>query len=238
MTQEQASILGISDVHDGWKVSSVQIPLPDRLPRKSEADAPMFTVSGLYYRSIVQVIKAAFKSQDAMRYHYTPFKQFWSPNAARATGTSMSLAGGGASDQSGQSTDGAMIEDATQRIYDELYASDMWYNEHAKIQAHRRKDDLYENAIAGLMLWSDSTHLTDFGNASLWPIYLYFGNQSKYERCRPTAHACHHIAYLPEVLFSVAQDFLVTHFVTSFLTASPKPSGSKVLKGRSPALKH
>jgi len=30
------------------------------------------------------------------------------------------------------------------------------------------------------MLWSDSTHLASFGNASLWPIYLYIGNLSKY----------------------------------------------------------
>ena len=61
-----------------------------------------------------------------------------------------------------------------------------------------------ENVIAAIMLWSDSTHLASFGSASLWPIYLFFGNQSKYERCRPTSHASHHIAYLPEVRFIIA----------------------------------
>ena len=49
------------------------------------------------------------------------------------------------------------------------------------------------------MLWSDSTHLTSFGNASLWPIYLYLGNQSKYTRGKPTSFARHHMAYIPKV---------------------------------------
>jgi hypothetical protein len=37
-----------------------------------------------------------------------------------------------------------------------------------------------EVAIGVILLWSDSTHLTSFGSASLWPIYLFFGNLSKY----------------------------------------------------------
>ena len=37
-----------------------------------------------------------------------------------------------------------------------------------------------ERVIAGLMFWSDATYLAQFGNASAWPVYLFFGNQSKY----------------------------------------------------------
>ncbi|KAG2064847.1 hypothetical protein BDR04DRAFT_1130612 [Suillus decipiens] len=37
-----------------------------------------------------------------------------------------------------------------------------------------------KRVIAGLMFWSDSTHLVQFGNASAWLIYLYFGNQKSY----------------------------------------------------------
>ena len=43
-----------------------------------------------------------------------------------------------------------------------------------------------EYAIMPLILWSDATQLSSFGNASLWPIYLYFANISKYHRSRPT----------------------------------------------------
>ena len=41
--------------------------------------------------------------------------------------------------------------------------------------------------------------LTNFGTASLWPIYLFFGNQSKYMQCKSSAFAAHHIAYIPKV---------------------------------------
>ncbi|KAF8427567.1 hypothetical protein L210DRAFT_3652625 [Boletus edulis BED1] len=51
----------------------------------------------------------------------------------------------------------------------------------------------------GLMLWSDSTHLATFGHASAWPIYLLFGNLSKYARTRPEGGACHPIAFIPRL---------------------------------------
>jgi hypothetical protein len=63
---------------------------------------------------------------------------------------------------------------------------------------HAHGDDL-ERIIAPLMFWSDSTHLTNFGSASMWPFYLFFGSQSKYTRRKPLAMACHHIAYIPNV---------------------------------------
>jgi Plavaka transposase len=49
------------------------------------------------------------------------------------------------------------------------------------------------------MLWSDSTHLASFGNASLWPVYLYLGNLLKYWCAKPSSFATHHLAYLPSV---------------------------------------
>ena len=56
-----------------------------------------------------------------------------------------------------------------------------------------------EIVVACILLYSDSTHLTNFGTASLWPIYLYFGNLSKYIRARSSAFAAHHVAYIPGV---------------------------------------
>ena len=63
----------------------------------------------------------------------------------------------------------------------------------------RKPGDDLKCVVAPLTLWSDATQLANFGDASLWPIYLYFGNQSKYTRCLPTASACHHVAYIPTV---------------------------------------
>ena len=53
--------------------------------------------------------------------------------------------------------------------------------------------------VASLMVWSDSTYLTNFGDASLWPFYFFFGNESKYTRGKLTSNACHHIVYIPMV---------------------------------------
>ena len=49
------------------------------------------------------------------------------------------------------------------------------------------------------MFWSDSTHLANFGTAKVWPLYLYFGNLSKYIHGKPNSNACHHVAYIPSV---------------------------------------
>jgi hypothetical protein len=55
------------------------------------------------------------------------------------------------------------------------------------------------------MLWSDSTHLTSFGHALLWPLYLYLGGLSKYTRAKPSSFAAHHLAYIPKVHFRLLQ---------------------------------
>jgi hypothetical protein len=35
-----------------------------------------------------------------------------------------------------------------------------------------------ELVIVALMFWSDVTHLTSFGDAKIWPFYMFFGNES------------------------------------------------------------
>ncbi|KAF8833568.1 hypothetical protein BDN67DRAFT_992818 [Paxillus ammoniavirescens] len=52
-----------------------------------------------------------------------------------------------------------------------------------------------------LMLWSDVTHLTSFSDAKLWPLYVYFRNESKNKRCQPSAHLCIHAAYFQGVRY-------------------------------------
>ena len=50
-----------------------------------------------------------------------------------------------------------------------------------------------------MMLGSDATHLAQFGTASLWLIYVFFGNMSKYDSSKPSEFAPCHLAYLPKV---------------------------------------
>ena len=77
--------------------------------------------------------------------------------------------------------------------------------EDEKIQKMARiegDDPQMEYAIIPLLAWSDETHLSSFGSAALWPIYIYFGNLSKYVRGRPTEFMAQHLAYIPQVHFA------------------------------------
>ena len=124
-------------------------------------------------RSLTAVIKTAFSKPISKWFHLTPFKHIWkSP--------------------SGQE----------QHVFDELYSSDAWNNAHDQIQKQKHADDCQlERVIVGLMFWSDLTQLNQFGQSSAWPIYLSFGNLSKYIHVSPASGACYPIAFIPPVSF-------------------------------------
>jgi hypothetical protein len=144
-----------------------------------------FTVPGLYYRQIVTLIKEAFDSQISEQFHLTPFKLFRSRTET--------LPGG---------------ED-NERVYSEMYNSDAFLDEHDRVQRAPTDDPSCkrEKVVASLMFWSDATHVATFGTAKLWPIYMLFGNLSKYIRCRPNSGAIKHLAYIPPLPDSL-QDHL------------------------------
>ncbi|KAG1717967.1 hypothetical protein EDB19DRAFT_1651785 [Suillus lakei] len=156
---------------DGWTESAAEILVPTR-EKNADGNGQPFSVPGFHHRPLVAVIHAAFSEASSRWFHLTPFKRFWkSPLTGRE-----------------------------QRLYDELYTSDAWNKAHDELQKQKRDDGCkLEWVIAGLMFWSDATHLTQFGNASAWPVYLFFGNQSKYARACPTTNACHPIAFIPSV---------------------------------------
>jgi hypothetical protein len=156
---------------DGWISTSVFISTPcDGISHTSEHEAPKFEVKGLYYRRPLEVIKAAFSEPGAEKFHTTPFKSYWKPGP----------------------------NEPEERIYSESYTADAFLDEYTKIRTEL-PSGAPEPVIAGLMTYSDSTHLTSFGSASLWPIYLFIGNQSKYARAKPSSFAAHHLAYIPKV---------------------------------------
>ena len=129
---------------------------------------------GLWRRPLVSIIKLVFSEDSAAgRFHFEPFCHVWKTPGSNVT---------------------------AMRVYDELYTSDLFLAEHDKLQNSRSVPGCkLPKVITALMLWSDSTHLAQFGMAQLWPVYLFFGNQSKLERCKPSAEACHHVVYMPKV---------------------------------------
>ncbi|KAH9916588.1 uncharacterized protein BXZ73DRAFT_105780 [Epithele typhae] len=94
-----------------------------------------------------------------------------------------------------------------ERVYGELYNSSAFVQEDLRLQNSPPIPGCpHPRCIVALMFASDATVVTQFGNSKVWPGYMYFGNQSKYTRARPSAHAAHHVAYFPELPPHV-QDF-------------------------------
>lgn len=155
---------------EGWTETDLTIQVPSRM-----ADRPgghPFKVPGFHYRSLVGAIYEAFSDAQAKAFHLWPFRRLWTdPNNGH-----------------------------TYRIYDELYTYDAWLQAHDDLQKQPKEPDcVLERVIAGLMFSSDATQLANFGNASAWPLYLFFGNLSKYARAKPDSGACHLIGFLPSV---------------------------------------
>ncbi|KAG1838714.1 hypothetical protein DFJ58DRAFT_733659 [Suillus subalutaceus] len=142
--------------NDGWQETSVKIRIPaDGVAHKSLEDAPEFSIPGLFYRRPIEIIKNAFHEASAEHFHFTPFEQHYLPSPDRPP----------------------------ERIYSKIYTSPAMLEEHDCIRSQPREDGCtLETVVAAIMLWSDSTHLASFGTTSLWPIYLFLGNQSKYDR--------------------------------------------------------
>jgi len=158
---------------DDFLEATLEIPVPSG---DTDRDPEMFPIPGFHFRNIISVIKTAFESPLADHFHLSPYKLFRK----------------------------SPITNEDERIFSELYDSDAFIMAHDDIQRHGclPPNDLgctRERIIAALMFWSDSTHLTDFGTAKIWPIYLVFGNLSKYIRAWPTSGAWHHLAYIPSV---------------------------------------
>ena len=158
----------------GWTESNVTLLLPcERKNHVRESKAPTFQVSGLFYRDIVNVVTTGFQDAEIFpTLHLTPYKEY-------------RMLGKG---------------NPPERVYGEMYSSDAFFDawESVQDQCHIAEDGL-ERVVVALMLWSDSTCLTNFGSASLWPVYLSLGNQSKYIRTKPSTFSNHHLAYMPSV---------------------------------------
>lgn len=57
------------------------------------------------------------------------------------------------------------------------------------------KDCTLPRVIVGLSFWSDATHPSTFPSSKLWPLYMVFGNDSKYRRGKGSAEACYHCIF-------------------------------------------
>jgi hypothetical protein len=167
---------------DGWTRISVFIPLPGVKVRQAENDAPTLEVPNVWLRSITNLISSFFSDLKLREdVHLTPYSNRWVPPWS----------------------------DEPELIQQELYDSPAVLEVYKEVrQVPQPKGEQYEIVVAIVMLWSDATHLAQFGSASLWPIYMFMGNASKYLRVKPTSFSALHVAYIPLVSEASASTLL------------------------------
>ncbi|KAJ3813956.1 hypothetical protein F5876DRAFT_73351 [Lentinula aff. lateritia] len=132
---------------------------------------------------VPSVIRAAFADQLASQFYFVPFKLF----------------------QEIDSDDGKTI---SQHVQTGLYNLDVFLEEHKNLCCAPTDDKncKQEKVVAALMCWSDAMQLANFGTAKLWPIYMLFGNLSKYVCASPNSGAVHHLTYIPTIPDSVKHE--------------------------------
>lgn len=156
----------------GWKCSSVSISVPFH-SRSRNPGPKTYTVPEFYHRSLISIIKERISNPaHASPFHYEPYELKWRPPH----------------------------RDHEIRVHGELFTSAAFLEAHQTLQDSPPEPgcDL-PRVVASLMFWSDGTHLTAFGDAKLWPLYVFFGNESKYHRCQPKNNLCSHAAYFQTV---------------------------------------
>ncbi len=187
---------------NGWKSSSVTVEIPTgkkqtKAVRKERAQATQdarrhgevdpeadefpvhrFKVDNIRHRSLVHVLRSAVEDDHSSRgFHWHGFQEHWQPPDP---------------------------ESPPERVYGELYTSQAFLDAERDLLSSPPEDGCtLPRVIAAYMFWSDATLVAQFGLNKVWPIYLFFGNLSKYVRCRPSARAAHHVAFLPSVRLSL-----------------------------------
>ncbi|KAG6905803.1 hypothetical protein DXG01_000659 [Tephrocybe rancida] len=189
----------IDDDDAGWHESSIVISIPFH----RNTDNPgvrNYTINGFYHRTLTSVIceKLTLKREDATNFHLEPYELLWQ-----------------------KSRNQQPIP-----LYAEMYMSQAFLSAHQKLQeAPPEPGCTLPRVVVALMLWSDATHLTQFGNAKITPLYMYFGNKSKYRRSKPSCRLAEHVAFfqqLPDSFNDFADRWTGSKKVSSELIAHCK----------------
>lgn len=177
------------DEDAGWQQSTVTVRIP--FDSRTAVPGPKdYTVSDFYHRPIIPIIRERLQT-NIDHFHFEPYELLWN---------------------CGNLTSGAS---PTFRLQGELYTSPAFLAAYEEVQTLQPEPNCeLPRAVVGLMFWSDATHLTNFGSAKLWPLYMAFGNDSKYQRCKPSSNLFQHVAYFEQVW---QRFFFIKHNISYYL---------------------
>ncbi|KNZ76393.1 hypothetical protein J132_10503, partial [Termitomyces sp. J132] len=121
----------------------------------------------------VDIIKSGAMDFAAKWFHWHGFQLYWKPSE----------------------------NEPKQCVYGKVYTSDEFLELEKTITPVEGCN--LEQVVLPLMFYLDSTYLANFGAASLWPVYMWFGNLSKYIHGKVGSFSAHHLAYLPSVSYHI-----------------------------------
>ena len=156
----------------GWEQTPVTILVPFH-QLTVQPGVVDYTVPDFYHQSVLSILKENVMQEDKFQhFHLEPYEHQWQPGNAPEL----------------------------MHVHGELYTSSSFIEAHNNLQNSPGKPGCnLPRVVAALMFASDATHLTSFGETKLWPLYLFFGNHSKYHQSKPTLHLCNYVAYFQKV---------------------------------------
>ncbi|KAL0577345.1 hypothetical protein V5O48_004644 [Marasmius crinis-equi] len=167
---------------EGWIQGSVEVSMPRARKQTEEMFAPVLSIKNVHYRNLHEVVRTEMQEPYSAQFHLKPYKLSWQPP-----------------------------DRPIQRVYGEAYTSDRMLEFESEIMGKHQPAIEHEIGIVGLILYSDSTTCTNFGDVSMWPAYLTFANWSKNIRLKPKSFAMNHIIYIPSLPESIQKHYQ-THF--------------------------
>ncbi|KAG8768938.1 hypothetical protein FRC12_005262 [Ceratobasidium sp. 428] len=165
----------------GWTERSVPVQVPtQRRATKGKAGAGhRIQVPGLHSRTILQGIRKGFSESDPKHFHHEPYHSFWLPPGAPRS--------------------------EAQTLMDEIYTSPAMIDAHKEIQKLNISDEkcTLPRVCAAVMFGSDAAQLGPFSTKKAWLVYMWLGNLTKYERCKPNSGSCFDLAHIPSLPDSI-----------------------------------
>ncbi|KAJ3524296.1 hypothetical protein NMY22_g11058 [Coprinellus aureogranulatus] len=162
---------GVDWIDDGtsWLTTEVHLEVPFN-GTSLRPGVHIYGIPGFRYRPLVPMITERLK--DIARgdhFHIVPSELRWTPP-----------------------TGGPDV-----RIYGELYNSPAYLEAYKEVQSlpPEPEESSLPRYIVALMFASDETMLASFGTSKLWPVYMMFGNESKYRRGKPSLKLFEEVAY-------------------------------------------
>ncbi|KAJ3537968.1 hypothetical protein NMY22_g5372 [Coprinellus aureogranulatus] len=172
-----------------WQTTSILLEVPFNSTSLNPGSYH-YEIPGFRYRPLVPVITERLKDVSrGEQFHIVPTDLRWQP-----------------------------LEDGPDmRVYGEMYNSPAFLEAFKEVQAlpPEETESSLPRYVVALMFSSDATVLTSFGASKLWPVYMLYGNESKYRRSKPSLKLFEEIAYF---------QFLPDGFHDWYLPRSGKPN--------------